>query len=170
MKRHYKDIKKIMQMKWRPLTFTKKCSKKDRKEPKKASDDSSDKEQKSKNTDGKKVEKKVPKPPDFVYTDSDDSDNEQDQQPKNVPKTPEFVDIDSDDEQEPTPKQPQRASKVSDPQKASPALVKPAKIPNFAAASCAFILTKGVRKGNQCRFRVSDETGFCHHHKQLNLF
>ena len=39
-------------------------------------------------------------------------------------------------------------------------MVKPAKIPKFAAASCAYILTKGVRKGKQCRFRVSDEIDF----------
>ena len=76
----------------------------------------------------------------------------------------------TEDKQEPTVKQPQEASKISDPQEASPALVKPVKIPNFPAASCACIFTKGVRKGKQCRFRVSDETGFCHHHKKSNLF
>ena len=76
----------------------------------------------------------------------------------------------TEDEQEPTVKQPQEASKISDPQEASPALVKPVKIPNFPAASCPYIFTKGVRKGKQCRFRVSDETGFCHHHKKSNLF
>ena len=83
-----------------------------------------------------------------------------------------FVDTDpgAEYEQGPTIKQPQKALKISgdeDPQETSPALVKPAKIPNFAAASWTYILTKGIRKGKQCRFRASDEAGkFCHHHKQ----
>ena len=73
--------------------------------------------------------------------------NEQEQQPKKTSKTPELVDTGPDEE---------------DPQETSPA-----KIPKFAAASCTYILTKGVRKGKQCRFRASDEAGkFCHHHKQ----
>ena len=76
----------------------------------------------------------------------------------------------TEDEQEPVVKQPQKVSKIStdeDPQETSPALVKPAKIPNFVAASCTYILTKGERKGKQCRLRASDEAGkFCHHHKQ----
>ena len=42
----------------------------------------------------------------------------------------------------------------------------PAKIPNFAA-SCTHILTKGVRKSKQCRFRALDEARkFCRYHKQ----
>ena len=41
------------------------------------------------------------------------------------------------------------------------------KIPKFAAASCTYILTSGIRKGKQCRFKASDETSkFCYHHKQ----
>ena len=92
-------------------------------------------------------------------------------QPQKLPKTPEFVEKDSsddsDDEQEPTVKQPQKVPKISDPQEASLASFKPAKIPNFAVASCAYVLTEGVRKGKQCRFRVSDEVGkFCDHHKK----
>ena len=69
--------------------------------------------------------------------------------------------------QEPVVKQLQKSSKIpgdEDPQETSSA-----KIPNFAAASCTYILTKGVRKGKQCRFRASDKTGkFCHHHKQIS--
>ena len=88
----------------------------------------------------------------------------------------------TEDEQEPTVKQPQKASKIprfvdiglgtedeQEHQKSSDP--SPAKIPNFAAASCTYILTKGIRKGEQCRFRTSDETGkFFHHHKQPNPF
>ena len=45
-------------------------------------------------------------------------------------------------------------------------LQKGLKIPKFAAASCTHILTSGVRKGKQCRFKASDETGkFCYRHK-----
>ena len=159
-----------------------------------------------------KQPKKVPKTPELVDTDSDDSDDEQEpvvEQPKKVPKTPEFVDTDSDDsdnDQEPVAEQLQKASKtpeysdneqipavnyqkcivmystedeqepiVKQPQKASKiqtmkALRKPTSLvpvkPKFAAG-CTYILTKGIRKGKQCRFRASDETGkFCYHHKQ----
>ena len=121
-----------------------------------------------------KQSQKAPKTPEFVDTDSsDDSDNEQEptvKHPQKVPKTPEFADTDSsndsDDDQEPTPKQPQKVSKISDPQEAFLPSVIPAKIPNFTAASCVCFLTKGVRRGKQCRSRASDKTGFCHHHKQ----
>ena len=65
-------------------------------------------------------------------------------QPQKALKIPKFVDTGIEDEQEPTVKQPQKANE--DPQETSPASVKPAKIPNFAAASCTYILTKGVRK------------------------
>ena len=65
-------------------------------------------------------------------------------QPQKALKIPKFVDTGTEDEQEPTVKQPQKANE--DPQETSPASVKPAKIPNFAAASCTYILTKGVRK------------------------
>ena len=77
MKRHCKDIKKIIRMKWRSLNFTKKCNKKDRNvlqpkalfksdEPKKISapiDDPSEEEQKPKKTssDGKKTTTKAGK-------------------------------------------------------------------------------------------------------------
>ena len=71
--------------------------------------------------------------------------------------------ITQDNEQEPTVKQPQKVPKISDPQEAPPASFKPAKTPNCAAADCAYI----VRKGTQCRFRVSDEADkFCRHHKK----
>ena len=71
--------------------------------------------------------------------------------PQEVSKIPKFVDTDPDDE---------------NPQETSSASVKPTKIPNFAPATCTYILTKGVRKGKQCRFRASDKAGkFCHHHK-----
>ena len=70
----------------------------------------------------------------------------------------------TEDEQEPVVKKLQKADEDS--QETSPALFKPAKILKFASANCAYILTKGVRKGKQCRFRASDEAGFCHHHKQ----
>ena len=72
MNRHYKDKQRHEQALQRyqedhademeTIDFHKKCTKKGRKEPKKASDDSSDEEQKSKNTDGKKVEKKYQNP------------------------------------------------------------------------------------------------------------
>ena len=113
--------------------------------------------------------KKTPKTPEFIDTDSNDSDNEQEltsEQLKKPPKTPEFVDTDSDDsdnEQEPAVKcivmysteDEQELQKIPDPS--------PAKIPRY----CTHILTKGVRKDEQCRFRASNETGKCHHHKNI---
>ena len=81
-------------------------------------------------------------------------------QPQKPSKIPKFADTGTEDEQEPTVKQSQKADE--DPQETSPA-----KIPNFATASCTYILTKGVRKGKQCKFGASDEAGkFCHHHKE----
>ena len=69
------------------------------------------------------------------------------------------------DKQGPTVKNPQKTSKVPDDEDSQETL--PAKIPKFADASYAYILTKGVRKGKQSRFRASEETDkFCHHHKQ----
>ena len=68
-------------------------------------------------------------------------------QPQKVSKIPKFVDKGTEDEQETTIKQPQKADE--DLQETSPA-----KTPNFAAAGCTYILTKGVRKGKQCRFRA----------------
>ena len=126
------------------INLHKKCNKKIRKvsQPKKASwsdepkkvteliDNLSEVEQKSKKADGKKAPtkvgqkvkkipqpKKVPKTPEFVGTDSDDSDDEQGltaKQPQKASKAPEFVDIGSspEDEQEPTAEQPQKASKI----------------------------------------------------------
>ena len=47
--------------------------------------------------------KKVPKTPEFVDTDSDRTDDEQEptaKQPQKASKTPELVDTDKDDEQE----------------------------------------------------------------------
>ena len=71
----------------------------------------------------------------------------------------------TEDEQEPVVKNSQKASKIPDDK--DPEETSPAKIPKFVATSCTYILTKGVRKGKQCKFRASDEPGkFCHHHKQ----
>ena len=70
-------------------------------------------------------------------------------------KIPKFVDTGSsaEDEQEPAIKKLQKASKI----------------PKFAAAGCTHILTSGIRKGKQCGFKASDETGkVCHHHKQTD--
>ena len=61
-----------------------------------------------------------------------------------------------------------------DPQETHPAhkeLAKPAKkLPTAShtmATSCTYILTSGIRKGKQCRFKTLDKTGkFCHHDKQ----
>ena len=128
-----------------------------------------------------KQPKKPSKTPEFVDTDSDDEEKPTAKQPQKASKVSEFVDkgmddeqgpavkcmvmYSTEDEQEPTVKQPQKTSKISgdeDPQETSPA-----KIPNFAAASCTHILTKGVKKSKQCRFRASDKAGkFCRHHKQ----
>ena len=58
---------------------------------------------------------KAPKTPEFVDTDSDDTDDEQEpavKQFQKSSKTPESVDTDSDDEQEPTVKHPQKAAKA----------------------------------------------------------
>ena len=74
-----------------------------------------------------------------------------------VPKTPEY----SDNEQGPAIKNPQKVSKIPDNQ--DPQETSPGKVPKFAAASCIYILTKGVRKGKQCRFRTSDEAGKFYH-------
>ena len=130
---------------------------------------------------------KAPKSPEFVDTDSDDSDDEKKpavKQLQKVSKVPVFVDTDSstEDEQEPTVKQPQKAPKIpghpgdEDHQETFPGPVhketaKPAKkLPAASctpATSCTYILTSGVRKGKQCRFKASDERGkFCHYHKQ----
>ena len=111
--------------------------------------------------------------------------NTDDEQERRLKKTPEYSDDEqrpalnyqrcivmysTEDEQEPVIKQPQKASKIpgdESPQETSPVPAKPAKTPKFAAASCTYILTKGARKGKQCRFRASDEIGkFCYHHKQ----
>ena len=99
-----------------------------------------------------------------------------------------FVDTDSstEDEQELIVKQPQKAPKIpglidtapgdEDPQETSSGpvhkeLAKPVKKLSAAsctpATSCTYILTSGVRKGKQCRFKVLDGASkFCHHHKQ----
>ena len=85
--------------------------------------------------------------------------------PLKASEIPKFIDTGTENEQETTVKQPQNANE--DPQEISPASVKPAKIPNFAAASCTYILTKGARKGKRCTMRASDETGkFCIYHKE----
>ena len=142
--------------------------------------------------------KKTLKTPEFFDTNSDDTDDEQERQPQKASKTSEYTDNEqepavkcivmysSEDEQEPAIKKLQKASKISNylstedeqgptakqPQKSpkilgSPASVKPAKIPKFVTAGCTHILTSGIRKAKQCRFRASDEAGkFCHHHKQ----
>ena len=88
----------------------------------------------------------------------------------------------TEDEQGPAVKKLQKASKIpghpsdEDPQETSSGpvhkeLAEPAKkLPaagRTPATSCTHILTSGVRKGKQCRFKASDETGkFCHHHRQ----
>ena len=71
--------------------------------------------------------------------------------PQKASKIPKVVDAGTENEQETTVKQPQKVDE--DPQETSPASVKPVKIPNFAAASCTYILTKGERKGKRCRMR-----------------
>ena len=165
-----------------------------------------------------RLPQKAPKSPEFVYTDLDDSGDEQEpvvkkpqkaskipkfvdidsstddeqetvvKKPQKAPRPPEFVDTDSsiEDEQGPTVKQPQKASKAlelidtgpddKDLQETSPGSVqkepaKPAKRLPAAnctpAASCTHILASGIRKGKQCRFKASDETGkFCNYHKR----
>ena len=126
--------------------------------------------------------KKVPKTPGPVDTDSDDSDNDQEpvaEQLQKASKTPEYSDNEqvpavnyqkcivmysTEDEQEPIIKQPQKASKIPDNESPQETSLVPVK-PKFAAG-CTYILTKGIRKGKQCRFRASDEIGkFCYHHK-----
>ena len=103
MKRHFKDIKKIMQMKWRSFNFTKSVTRRigrfyslkhypNQMNLKKAIDDPREEEQKPEKASsdvkktttktGKKVKKtpqpkKVPKSLEFVDTDSDDTDDEQ---------------------------------------------------------------------------------------------
>ena len=103
------------------INIHKKCSKKERKEPKKALDDLNEEEQKSKKTDGKKTttkqSQKVPKIPEFV-------DVEQERQPKKASKTTEYSDDEqgsevtcivmysTENEQDPTVKQPQKVPKT----------------------------------------------------------
>ena len=128
--------------------------------------------------------KKAPKTPEFVDTDLGDSNNEQEpttEQPQKASKVSEFVDTVSctEDEKEPAIKQPQKASKISggsddeSPQETSPrpAHKEPTKklraTSRTPSTSCTHILTSGIRKGKQCRFKASDKTGkFCYHHKQ----
>ena len=81
-------------------------------------------------------------------------------------KTPEFVDTDPGAEQEPAVKCIVMYSTEGEQEPAVKKLQKGLKIPKFAAASCTCIVTSGVRKGKQCRFKASDEIGkFCYHHK-----
>ena len=88
---------------------------------------------------------------------------------KNHQNPPEFVDTNSDDEQELQKtsggeQEPQKASKRPKLVDKGPGDKDPAaKIPRY----CTHILTKGIRKGKQCGFRTSDETGKCHHHKKI---
>ena len=63
----------------------------------------------------------------------------------------------TEDEQDPAIKKLQGISKIhyEDPQETSPLhkeSTRPAK--NHPAACCTYILTSGVRKGKQCRFKV----------------
>ena len=107
--------------------------------------------------------------------------------PQKAPKTSEYPDDEqgravkcivmycTEDEQEPAIKKLQKTSKIpkfvdTDPvdesrQETSPG--EPTKKPHATSASSStHILTSGVRKGKQCRFKASDKTGkFCHHHK-----
>ena len=70
--------------------------------------------------------------------------------------------IRAEDEQEPTVKQPQKTKKILGDEDL------PVKIPSFAAASCTYILAKGIRKSKQCGFSASDQTGkFCNYHKKI---
>ena len=74
---------------------------------------------------------------------------------------------DSDNEKEPAVKCIVMYSTEDEQEPVVKKLQKTSQIPMLAAASCTHILTSGVRKGNQCRFRASDETSkFYHHHKQ----
>ena len=57
-----------------------------------------------------KQPQKIPKTPEFVDTDSDDSGDKQERQPKKASKIPKFVDTEV--EQEATVKQPQKALKA----------------------------------------------------------
>ena len=122
MKRHCKDIKKIMGMKWRSLTSTKSAARRTERDLKKHQIIQARKNRNLKKPDGQP--KKVPKPPEFVDADSDDSDDEQEptpKQPQKASKASEFVDDEqspvvkcivmysTEDEQEPTVKQPQKA-------------------------------------------------------------
>ena len=70
----------------------------------------------------------------------------------------------TEDEEEPAVKKLQKASKIHDegPQETSPGQAqkessKAAKM--LPAASCTHILTSGVGKSKQCRFKASDKTG-----------
>ena len=132
MKRHYNDIKR---MKWRSLTFTKSETRRRGRNLKKYQVIQARKNRSLKKTDGKKTTtkqpQKAPKTPEFVDTDSDDSDDEQGpavkcivmysteneqepvvKQPQKIPKTPEFVDTDSDDSGDKQERQPKKASKI----------------------------------------------------------
>ena len=88
------------------INLHKKCNKKVRKvsqSPKKALWDTNDPSEEPKKADGKRTTtkagalqpKKPQKTPEFVNTDSDDSDNEQETQKS--PKTSEFLNTNSDD-------------------------------------------------------------------------
>ena len=133
MKRHCRDMKKIMRTKWRSLNFTKSVTRRKVLQPKVLSkldkprklsetiDDPSEEEQKPKkaSTDGKKTatkaEKKVKKTlqPKKASTDGKKTATKAEKkvkktlQPKKASKSPEFVDTDpddTDDEQKPTVK------------------------------------------------------------------
>ena len=110
---------------------------------------------------------------------SDDSGNEEQEpkrQPLKAPKSPEFVDTDTEDSDDEESDDSDNEEEEPHPQKASLVPVnkeptQPAK-DHFAASrtpvtSCTYILTYGVRKGKQRKFKASDETGkFCHLHKR----
>ena len=75
-----------------------------------------------------------------------------------------FVDTGVDDEQEP------QKTSGNEQELAVKSIVmyedepdpSPAKITRY----CTHILTKGARKGEQCRFRASDKTSKCYHYKK----
>ena len=108
-----------------------------------------------------------------LFEDDSDIEDEEEQQPavkqpKKVPKSSEFVDTDSDNSD--TEKEEPHSQKTS-PGPVDKEHTQQVKTPSEASCTpvtfCTDILTSGIRKGMQCKVKVSDKTGkFFHLHKR----
>ena len=115
-----------------------------------------------------KLTKKAPKSPEFLDTDSDDSDTKDEEEQKPVVKQPQKVWMSLEwFEDDPTNEEEEPHSQRMFPGPLAKELIQSIKAPSAAShttlTSCTHILTSGLREGKQCKLKASDETGkFCH--------